>query len=357
MNENVDNPRQNDEVDLGQLFHAIGRMFKRLFDFIGSILYHLFLVFVWFVFFLKKNAIILGLATIVGLIIGYVKFEYSEPVFQSSAILKQNYNTGDNLYSNLDYYNELVAEGDSVRLGESLNMTPSEASQISGFSVSTDFNNNEKLILYDEYRKEIDTSLVSSTDFPTYVENLKAQDFELQKILIKSAERGLFNKALNGIVNNIKSIEYFKKIQQRDLKELDRKQEILIESLRKSDSLQKVYQNVLQINPELRDNQTSITIGREDDKESSTKEYQLYLNDIALRRELVLTEREREDITEIVEIISVNQNSGTRFTKKSLMGFEINSKYYYAVLLFFAAFAILLILAFLKYLERYKDKI
>lgn len=354
------NKRQqnNDEVDLGQLFQAIGKMFKRFFDFIGSILYSIFLAFVWFVFFLKRNIIILGIAFLIGLIIGYVKFKYSDPVYQSSALIKQNYKTGENLYSILDYYNELISEGDSITLSKSLEIQPSEASKIVGFGVSTDFNQNEKLILYDEYLKEIDTSLASTTDFPTYIENLEDQEFDLQKISVKFTERGLFDKVLNGIVNNIKSIDYFKRLQQRDLKELDRNREMLIASLKQSDSLQKVYQNVLQLNPDLRDNQTSITIDDgTNQKESTTKEYQLYLNDIKLRRELVKTEREREDLSEIIEVISINQNSGTRLAERSLLGFGVSTKYFYAILLFTITLTVLLIIAFLKYLERYQDKI
>ena len=291
------------------------------------------------------------------MIIGFIQFNTSDPVYQSSALIKQNYRTGENLYSTLQYYNELIAEQDSVALAESLEMSPEEASKIVSFEISTDFNDNDKLILYDEYIEEIDTSLVSMSDYKTFVENLNDYEYELQKIVARFTERGLFDKTLNGIVSNVSSIEFFKKEQQRDLKENQRSQEVIRESLERSDSLQKVYQKVLQINPELRENQTSITIGTEENKESTTKEYQLFLNDLRLRRELVELEREYEDLYEIIEVISINQNTGTTYNKKSFFGLEINAKYYYAIQFLIVVAIVLLALEFLRFIEKYKSRI
>ena len=37
MSENLPKNSQNEEVDLGQLFNAIGRLFEKIFSFIGRI--------------------------------------------------------------------------------------------------------------------------------------------------------------------------------------------------------------------------------------------------------------------------------------------------------------------------------
>ena len=357
MDNNLQDPQRTEEVDLGQLFNAIGRMFKRFFDFIGSILYGIFLGFVWLVFFIKRNIVIILIAIIGGLALGYGIYKFSKPTYQSSAVLKQNYPIGENLYGTLNYYNELISEGDSISLAESLDITPEEAAKVKGFSVSTHFTDKEKLVLYNRYMEGIDTSYVDVMSFKQFTTNLQEHEFELQKVMIKFSERGLFQKTLNNLVKNLESIEYFQKLQEKDLKELDRTLGILEQSLSDSDSLQRVYQEVLKASPELRDNQTSITIQNTDEKESTTKEYQLYLNDIRLRRELVELEREKEDLQKIVEVISVSQNSGTRYSSKELFGYQINIRYYYAVLFTLLATTVLLVLELLKYLERFKNKI
>ena len=96
-----DLPKQptSEEVDLGQLFKLIGNAFNRFFRFIGSILNGLFLAFVWIVFFIKRHILKIMIATILGFGFGYAKEKISDPIYQSSAIVKQNYDTGKNLYN------------------------------------------------------------------------------------------------------------------------------------------------------------------------------------------------------------------------------------------------------------------
>ena len=103
MSEELKPTPQKEEVDLGQLFRMIGNFFQSIFNFFGKLFYLLFLAFVWVVFFVKKNIVILGAAVIIGFVLGLVKEKTAEPVYKSSIMLKQNYETGDNLYKFIDY--------------------------------------------------------------------------------------------------------------------------------------------------------------------------------------------------------------------------------------------------------------
>jgi len=105
-------PQPSEEVDLGQLFKMIGNAFQRLFQFIGSIFNTLFLAFVWFVFFIRKRAVVLLIAAVAGLSLGLILDKTSPPTYRSSITVKQNYATGENLYGSLDYYNSLLNDGD-----------------------------------------------------------------------------------------------------------------------------------------------------------------------------------------------------------------------------------------------------
>ena len=125
MNKNLQEPQSSEEVDLGQLFKLIGNAFNRLFKFIGSILNSLFLAFVWLVFFAKKHILKVIIAAIVGFGIGFVKQYTEDPIYKSMMIVKQNYNTGENLDNTLSYYNNLIVNKDSLALSESLNISPS----------------------------------------------------------------------------------------------------------------------------------------------------------------------------------------------------------------------------------------
>jgi hypothetical protein len=141
------------------------------------------------------------------------------------------------------------------------------------------------------------------------------------------------------------------------LGELDRRESAIKQSLIASDSLQKVYQRVLEKSVEgTLGSQTSVTIDNTEDK-SITKEYELFNSDLTLKRELVEIQRKKDDIQNIIEIVSSEQNEGTLDSTKSIFGFDLAKKIAYAFLLASFVFIVLLALESLKYLERYKSKI
>ena len=133
MSKNLPEQPNSEEVDLGQLFKLIGNAFNRFFKFIGSILNSFFLAFVWLVFFIKKHFIKLVIAGVIGIVLGFIKERISEPVYKTSIVVKQNYKTGENLYSALDNFNQLISEKDSISLSGNLKITPEKAMKVLSF--------------------------------------------------------------------------------------------------------------------------------------------------------------------------------------------------------------------------------
>lgn len=356
MSKNLPKPQESEEVDLGQLFKLIGNAFNRLFSFIGSIFNKLFLAFVWLVFFVKKHFLKIALAGIIGFAYGFIKQKTAEPVYKSTTIIKQNYSTGENLYDLLDYYNALISEKDSIALSQSLNISTSEANAIEELEAESTLNQNQKLKLYDNYKKELDSVLASTFEFKTFLINSKEFDHSFQKITIKSRSKNVFKKILPQLIKNVEASRFIRNEQAKDLVELDRKEIALKQSLASSDSLQKVYQRILEKSVESTlGAQTSVTIDNTEDK-GITKEYELFNSDLVLKRELVEIQRERDDIQNIIEIVSSDQDEGTLDNTKSVFGFEISKKIIYGTALALLVFLILLSYEFLKYLERFKGK-
>ena len=83
----TNNSQPSEEVDLGQLFKMIGNAFQRLFQFIGSIFNKLFLAFVWFVFFIRRRALIFLIAAVVGLALGFLLDKTSPKVSELDATM------------------------------------------------------------------------------------------------------------------------------------------------------------------------------------------------------------------------------------------------------------------------------
>ncbi len=350
-------PQQSEEVDLGQLFKIIGNMFDRFFKFIGDLLKKMFLSFVWFVFFVKKHIIKIIIAGIIGFIYGYFKQNKGEPLYRSTTVIKQNYDTGENLYRAIDYYNELIDEGDSITLGTVLNIDPSKAASLIELEVESVITENDKLKSFDEYTKELDSVIATTVTFENYIKNSKEYHYPVQRIIMKASEKDIFGTVVSKIVDKIVSTDYFQTEQKKDLDELERLEKSIKVSLEASQELQQVYKNVLEAPIETPSgSQTSISIDNTEDR-SITKEFELYNNDVALRRELVAIQRQKEDKQFIIEVVSSQENQGTIDNTRELLGKTLNVKIYFAIILIFLASLILLTLHFIKFLEKYKNEI
>ncbi|GAB1857468.1 hypothetical protein MHTCC0001_23040 [Flavobacteriaceae bacterium MHTCC 0001] len=356
MSKDVQQPQQSEEVDLGQLFKLIGKGFNNFFRFIGNSLNKLFLVFVWFVFFIKKHIIKIAVAVVLGYGFGYYKEKRDESIFKSTTIIKQNYKTGENLYGAIQYYNQLIAEQDFITLSKAIGISADKAAAVLSLEVESVFTENEQLEFFDEYVKAFDTIALKKVSFENFIKNIEDFEYPFQKITIKAREKGVFGKIINEIANEISSTEFFINEQKKDLEELSRLENSLTKSIEESKALQNVYKNVLEKPLLNQGSQTSISIDNTEDK-SITKEYELYLNDIELKRELVEIQREILDKNKIIEIVSNKESLGIIDNSKSLFGLQMGAKMYYAALLTLTAIFILLGLNFMKFLERYRDKI
>ncbi|WP_372754038.1 hypothetical protein [Mariniflexile sp.] len=355
MSKELPQPQQSDEVDLGQLFKLIGNAFNRFFNFIGSILNHLFLAFVWFVFFIKKHVLKLVIAGILGIFLGFILDKTSEPVYKSYATIKQNYQTGENLYSSIGYYKDLVNQRDIATLKKALNINESEAASILDFEIKPVITENEKIQKFDAYLKTLDSTVASTVTYESFVRNMEDYTYQYQQIAIKAKARNNFKKVFDKIIENIDTNEFFKREQSKDLAELKNLESSLMEALRQSDSLQSTYKRVLEnVLDKGKAPQTSITIEGSNEV-NKTKELELYKSDLEIREQLVENRRKQADKLYVIEVISSKQESGIIDKNKVLFGNSMGAKKYYVIILIFLTLIALLGLEFFKFLERYKN--
>lgn len=350
------NPQPSEEVDLGQLFQMIGNGFRRLFQSIGSIFKQLFLAFVWFVFFLKKRAIILLIAAAVGLALGLVLNKTSPPIYKSSISVKQNYPTGENLYGSIEYYNGLLKDRDYEVLGRVLGIGEDVSNEIVGFSIEPIITDNDRVVMFDQYITELDSLAASKVEYEAFIDNIEDYKHRNQQISIKSTTRANFKAVFENIIENINSNSFFKNEQAKDIFELEESKAAIEQALVQSDSLQRTYKRVLEQQTDAKSGaEIGITFEGDNDIDK-TREYDLYLNDIRLRKELVDINRRLNDIENIVDAISSKQESGFVDNTKELLGMKLSSRTYYPALFFILAFVALLGMEFFKFIEKYKPE-
>lgn len=350
------NPQPSEEVDLGQLFKIIGNGFRSLFQFIGSIFKQLFLAFVWLVFFLKKRAIILLIAAAVGLALGLVLNKTSLPIYKSSISVKQNYPTGQNLYGSIEYYNGLLKDRDYEVLGRVLGIGEDVSNEIVEFSIEPIITDNDRVVMFDQYITELDSLAASKVEYEDFIDNIEDYKHRNQQISIKSTTRVNFKSVFANIVDNINSNSFFKNEQAKDIFELEESKAAIEKALVQSDSLQRTYKRVLEQQMDAKSGaEIGITFEGDNDIDK-TREYDLYLNDIELRKELVDINRRLNDIENIVDAISSKQESGFVDNTKEMLGMKLSSRNYYPALFFILAFVVLLGMEFFKFIEKYKPE-
>jgi hypothetical protein len=352
----TNNTQPNEEVDLGQLFKMIGNAFSRLFQFIVSIFNQLFLAFVWLVFFLKKRALIFLTAAVAGLALGIYMDKTSPPIYKSSITVKQNYPTGENLYGSISYYNGLLKDSDYGVLASVLGVNEEISGDIVGFDVEPVITDNDRVIMFDRYITELDSLAASKVEYEVFIKNIEDHKHSKQQISIKSKTRANFKPVFSNIVENINTNPYFKNEQMKDLTELKQQKVALEQALAQSDSLQRTYKRVLEQQIDVKSSsEIGITFEGNSDKDK-TREFDLYKNDIELRRELVNINRKLNDKVNIIDSISSKQESGYVDNTRHLLGLNLKSRHYYLVLFTFLSFIVLVGIEFLKFLDQYKPE-
>lgn len=356
MSEDNKTKPQNEEVDLVQLFNMIGKVVSRFFKFIRGVLNSLFLAFVWLVFFFREKIIFLIVSIILGAGLGFYFQKTTKPVYVSNFTIKQNYDTGETLYKAINYYNDLVFQNDFKTLNKSLGINTSDSEAIIGFNIEPVVTENQKLQAYNLYLKTLDSTAASKIEYASFVKNNKDYNYEDQQIIIKASNRSNFKTVFNSIITNIENNVFFKRLQEKQIVNLEHKKTNLEKILIQSDSLQNTYKRVLETTTQKSNSEVGITI-EGNSNESKTKEYDLLLNDLKLRREIVDIEKQRKNKESIIEVVSSRQESGAIQNEKQLFGFKIGLMLYYIVICFAMTLLVLLSFRFFRFLEKFKDKI
>jgi len=358
MSKEVKSPQNNtEEVDLVQLLKLIGNGFKSIAIFIGHILSKLFFVFVWIVFFIKKNILILIISAFVGLLFGYILEYKMGSLYKSSMLIQQNYNTGKSLYNSLEYFNGLLSEEDYDALSKELLIDTSYISSIKNFKMEPFITENQRYVEYNNYLKGLDSVLASEYDYDTYLEEIDESIYTTQLLTISATTNDNFNLVFEAISSKMNSIPFFKRVQERDIRELENTALALNAAIRESDSLQKTYKKVLENTLDLENgSQTSITFEGTDDN-NRTREYELYKSNIGLRKELVSIERAKENKEYVVETLSNTPSKGFIDNTVEVMNITLQFKLFSTFIFTVIAFLTLIVLDFLSFLEKYKNKI
>ena len=322
MSENLPQNPQSEEVDLGQLFNAIGRLFEKLFLFIGRVFKSLFTIIIYTLKPVVNNFKIITIVLFSAAILGFITEKFSEPVYVSDMLVRPYFDSKYQLANNVDYFNALIDAENYQKLSEIFEIDTLSASHLLGFEMKIGpETENELLQQYDNYIKTIDSTLAEDVSYEDYILNRDILAASVFSIKASAISHTIFPSLELGFIKTFEN-EYSKKLKRiRDSTVLIRKAS-LVKELRRVDSLQNVYLTILE--KESDKDQLSLGSGGllpVTQERSITREYELFQEELRTRQSIRSLNEKLIEESDFYDILSGFEDVGTvekeLFTKYS----------------------------------------
>ena len=297
-----------EEVDLGSLFIIIGKGFYKFFNFIGSIFKGIFHFFITVLIFLKENIIKIGIAALIGFIIGMVLEIKAPDKFGSEMLVKPNFKSARQLYNNINYYNDLVKQKNIVELQNTFKLDEETALSLKKFEIEPIINENDIINLYDDFVLEVDTTTVKSYLFEDFKRAFHELDYKIHKINVEAEKNNVFDKLGEVILESVIKNKYFNRTKELSNENLNRTDSLYRKNLAQVDSLRKVYMQVmLEEAKKKQTTGTNIDLGGQKRK---TKEIELFETNRKINNDLRKISKDKSEEYEVMNVISNFQPIG-----------------------------------------------
>ncbi|WP_228236648.1 hypothetical protein [Allomuricauda sp. M10] len=235
---------------------------------------------------------------------------------------------------------------DSVALATALNITEHEAMTINEIFADSYSDENQKIKLFDQFIKELDTTTIKTIDFENYLKNFNSLDARFHQISVISTDNRVAKKMQPAIINSISVNGYFKLQKRINDENLNLQDSIYRQQLIEIDSLQSLYRTVLVKEAEKPMQGTSINMA--DNGQSQSRELALVQERDVLKEKLVELNEERANKSSIVNVISDFPTRGVE-QKGILKSYKVKLPLIFLVLVF----GLLTLIEVNKYLKSY----
>lgn len=313
MSERLPQQQDNEEVDLGQLFNAIGRMFEKLFAFIGRILKGILSVIIYALKPIVNNfklvAIVLGLAAVLG----FAAEKFADPVYVSDLVVKPYFDSKYKLNYNVEYYNSLIASKNLKALARVFEIDTVSAKDLIGFEILLGpETQNDILIEYGRYMESIDTSLVKGISFDKYVENRDIYSGSVFSIKAKAKKDDIFRKLQKGIIKTLEN-DHSKKLKKRSDSIYLSQRENYLEEIQRVGDIQDIYIEIKR--SEANRGDISLSSGSLlplTQEKSATKELELFQEEVKIRNAMRELDEEKYEQLDLYHILSPFDEVGSK---------------------------------------------
>ncbi|MBL4569058.1 MAG: hypothetical protein JKY69_05210 [Flavobacteriaceae bacterium] len=337
---------REEEIELGSLFIIIGKGFSNLFNFIGKLFKGVYHFLILILLFIKLHLTKLVIAAIIGGALGTVVEINKDTTFGADLQVQPNFKSARQLYNNINYYNDLVKQKDTVSLASTFKVSIREAATLKKFEIYPIKNGNDLLTSYNELILSIDTLTAKSYSFNVFKNTFTDFDYKVHNIHVVATKNNLFSRLDEVIISSVVDNKFFDKVKNLTNENLNRTDSLLRQNLIQIDSLRRVYMSVLVEESKKQNSSTNINLG---ESKQITKELELFETNRKINEVLNEISIDKSEKSEVLNVISNFQPIGYE-----IKGIDKN----YGVLA--AGLSVLLMVFFLlmkqlnKHLDNYK---
>ncbi|AXT57326.1 hypothetical protein D1815_16825 [Aquimarina sp. AD1] len=341
----------SEEIDLGQLFKLIGDGFNKLFRFIANIFKVIFHTIILVLQFIRIHFLKFVIAGIIGLAIGWYWDSISENVYRSSMIVEPNFDSSQQLYNNIEFYNELAKEGAYKTLAASLKISDKEAETITKIKIEAFSDDNQKLKQFSDFVSTLDSISRASLSYEEYLKNFNNINSRFHKIELKSKNPEVAKKCQNAIVRSIENNDYFNIQKQTNELNLRISDSVTRKQLVELDSLKLFYQNLKLLEIKKPENTAGTNINLSSENQNLDRSEITLLKEVKqLNAEIIKLNERKADSGNIINVISDFPDKGGLVND-----FFLKKKVLLPIGLVFLTFLFLILLLVNKYLKNYNS--
>ncbi len=320
---NSNNQVAEDEIDLGQLFILIGKGFSNLFHFIGSIFTSIFSWFLLFLLFIRSNAKKIFLGAFLGASLGGVyHYGYKSKTYESSMTVQPNFGSAVQLYKNIDFYQSLIKQNDTDRLASSLKITNAEAESLTSIEVEPYSNENQTLLSYKNFIKDLDTTTVKLINYKAFAKEQPVESYRYHIVTVTSKDKYLFTKLEVPIITSIIRNTYYDKVKTTAYSNLISRKVALEGSMIELDSLRSLYKKVMLAESKKENSGTNIFMS---ETGSNSKEVVVFDKYMDMNQLLIDVNKKLTEENEVINVVSsfnaIGMKVGGWYRNNVVLGF------------------------------------
>lgn len=352
MSEKLPQSPQNDEVDLGQLFNAIGKLFERFFNFIGKIFKGIFSAIIYGLKPIVANIKLICSVIVIATILGYISDKaLNEPKYESSMLVRPYFESKYQLANSIEYFNTLIKGKNIKQLSDIFEIDSISAESLISFDIEVGPETQDEILKqYNEYvnSTDIDSSMLTYLPYEVYVKKRDLLSSNLFSIKAVSFSDNVFPSLEKGITKTLTNSHSISLKEKSDaIYHFEKKN--LEKQIERIDSLQSLYAEIRRKeseNNEVNFNGSMFPLAEE---KAITKEYELFKEEAEVRLQLKTLEEEKiENANEYYEVVSSFDAVGK---KESILSRHIIS---FPVIAFLILILIYLINRTFKFIRDYE---